>query len=815
MFKNRTFNQFFASVPSFLKDDVSQSDCDPEYADQRLAEQFDFIRANIGTVAIGNIFAGFLSVLSFVGSEQFVKAIMWYLGFLIAVSLTIGKFGERSDKALNKQSENTYVEKHHLVAAIIVALAWAALPILFFGAANMEQHLFIIATMLTLIGAGAFFLSAVPQAAIAFSVVMMGALMIAIFLNWHSGMLIAAVLVFSFTLLVIGMVRKNANVLADRTEAKSALVQSNHMISVLLREHEDSGFEWLWETGPKGKIRNVSRKFAQATAIDETGLEGRDFVSILGVAFASTSGNAGCNREEIDAAFKANMPFRDIVVCYQHPDGMIKWWKLSGRPIANRSKGKSTSSIGYRGAALDITDEKNSEDKIAYLALYDSLTNLPNRASFKGQIEKSISRVLAGSTREAGKGEAGKNGNGVALFLLDLDKFKHINDTLGHPAGDELLISVARRLLKRCGNAQIVARLGGDEFSIVVEGISTLEGAEEYANGLLKCFVKPYQISGRRIGINCSVGVALAPAHGDNADDLIKNADLALYRSKADSNSTCNMFEAEMDLQVRERRQLGQELQSAIANDELFLLYQPLVSTASNKVIGYEALLRWQNPRCGTVNPDYFIPIAEELGMIIDIGKWAIVQACAEAASWKNDMRISVNLSPLQFVGVQLELVVARALGDSGLLPSRLELEITENSLMVNKDATLSTLQNLRALGISIALDDFGTGYSSLSYLMSYPFDKIKIDRSFLSSPDNMGTHAALIRTIIGLAKSLGMRSTVEGVETIEHLEFLRREGCDELQGFLISAPIPASAIREYENSELRFEEYLEESQVG
>ncbi len=778
-------------LSQLFKDDFALHMADPDSAARGRAEQFDVIRANLGTITLGNIFAGFLTVLTFVGSYQFQTALFWFLGFLAIVSITMGRSARKLKAAKGKPRKypnRAGDDVSQVQSAVTLGLVWAAMPLLLFGDAEHAQRLYIIATLLALVGVGSFFLSGVPRAAVSFSLVMIVGLVAAIFLNWHSNLLNPLILTLAFSLLIIGMIRKNATFLIERMEARIALVESNEMIGVLLREHEDSGYEWLWETGSDGTIRNVSKKFVRAAGVSAMELEGKPLPSVLQEPTncpttiqdkadcpSIIKGEPAC---KICHAMEHKMPFRDIVVKYLHPVDGVRWWKLSGRPFSDRDDVVG----GYRGVALDITDVKKSEDKIAYLALYDSMTNLPNRASFREAIDKGIEKTMSGSSS-------------VALFVLDLDKFKHINDTLGHPAGDELLIQVARRLDKKCVDSTIVARLGGDEFSILHDGISNCEEAEAYARNLIGCFYEPFTIAGRKMSINCSIGAAIAPVHGDCTGDLIKNADLALYRAKADNNCSYNIFEAEMDLQVRERRRLGQELQLAIANEELYLLYQPLLCTKTNAIIGYEALVRWENPRCGIVNPEYFIPIAEENGMIVEIGKWVIHQACIEAASWNNSRRISVNLSPLQFVGIQLESVVATALGNSGLLPSRLELEITENSLMVNKVATLQTLQNLRKLGISIALDDFGTGYSSLSYLMSYPFDKIKIDRSFLSKDDPMGNNATIIRTIIGLAKSLGMRTTAEGVETVEHLEFLKSEGCEEIQGFLISRPVLPAAI--------------------
>ena len=789
--KNPTLRDSFKSL---FVDDFASENSDPARAAAGRNEQFASIRANIGTVTLWNILVGYLVVLTFAGDPFFLKSILWYLSFLVAITFTMGRakgIWRQEEKANEILSDRTLVQ-----LAATLGLIWIAMPLLLFGETGVEQRLFLITIMLSLIGAGAFFLAAIPRAAVIFSMIMVSGLIIAIVVNWHSHLLYSMVLCSIFTLLTIGMIQTNRGFLLDRVDSRVALEESNNMIGVLLREHEDSGHEWLWETNAKGEFCNVSVNFAKAISLNPQNIEGKTLAEIL---IENSKFSSHENLQSLEAIARAQAvkePFRDIVVGYQlHNDEDVRWWKLSGRPLLDRNHGGNESDTAYRGVALDITDAKKAENKIAYLALYDSLTNLPNRASFKEQMEYSLAKMHA-------------EGSGLALFMLDLDKFKHINDTLGHPAGDKLLMLVSERLSKECGDAAIVSRLGGDEFAIIMDNVPSCEDAAENARKIISCFREPFPISGRRLWVNCSIGVAFAPDHGDNTVDLVKNVDLALYRAKNDSNSSFNVFEADMDLQVRERRRLGQELQAAISNDELYLLYQPLLCTATNSIIGYEALVRWNNPRCGVVSPEHFIPIAEENGTIVDIGKWVIHQACKQASSWKNNRKVAVNLSPLQFIGIELETEVTLALSKSGLLPSRLELEITENSLIANKDATLLTLQNLRALGVSIALDDFGTGYSSLSYLMSYPFDKIKIDRSFLSNTDELGNNATLIRTIIGLAKSLNMRTTAEGVETLEHLEFLRKEGCDEIQGFLISKPIPPSAIEAGEDTK-----YLEETE--
>ncbi len=777
------------SLMSLFVDQLAMRISDPRKAALGRKEQLDVIYANLSTVILWNILAGFLTVLAFVGQPQFLDAVFWYCGFLLTIGL-LSMGGIKRYLAV-KVFGATNSDHPQMVLAFVFGLAWVAMPMLVFNEAKVEQQLFVTMTMVCIMGIGAFFWAGVPRAAIVFLITLMVGITAAIFLSWHSALLNSVMLVIAFTLLVIGMIRENSSFLVERLAAKLALVESNDVISVLLQEHEDRGYEWLWETDARGNIVNASKKFAEAAGVSLENLNENSFKSLFLGFPDNCSSPRNTEHNGICDAFSAKQPFRDVIVKYLHPNGETRFWKLSGRPVSDLIDQSGDPSgnycAGYRGVALDITDAKISEDKIAYLALYDSLTDLPNRANFNEQIDEMIDRTNSEFLR-------------FGLFFLDLDKFKHINDTLGHLAADTLLILVSKRLNASCANAKIIARLGGDEFAIVAEDISSIEEAKLFAKQIVSCFDKPFNISERIIKVTCSVGVALAPCHARNPEDLIRHADLALFRAKKERSSSCNIFEADMDLQVRERRLLSEELKEAINNQELFLLYQPLFAAKTNEICGYEALVRWRNPRCGLVSPEQFIPIAEEDGMIVEIGKWVIHQACREAGNWGNLRRVAVNLSPLQFVGIQLESVVTRALADSGLSPSRLELEITENSLMVDKVATLQTLKNLRHLGVSIALDDFGTGYSSLSYLMSYPFDKLKIDRSFLSSEVGMGHNETLIRTIIGLAKNLNMRTTAEGVETVEHLEFLTREGVDEIQGYLISEPLSPEEIEASED---------------
>jgi diguanylate cyclase (GGDEF)-like protein len=384
-------------------------------------------------------------------------------------------------------------------------------------------------------------------------------------------------------------------------------------------------------------------------------------------------------------------------------------------------------------------------------------------------------------------------GEAIALFCLDLDNFKNINDTLGHPIGDALLRAVAQRLRSVVGEDDTIARLGGDEFAIL-QPASNPYAAEVLAGRVVDVLASPIVIEGHEINTGLSVGIALAPSDGTAADHLMKCADLALYRAKAEGRGLFRFFEPEMDAHIQRRRALEIDLRRALSSGEFHLVYQPLLNLANNALTGMEALLRWNHPD-RDLSPAEFIPVAEETGLIVPLGEWVLRRACAEAAHWPDAIRVAVNLSPVQFRNRGLVTMVTQALAAAGLPATRLEIEITEAALLQKDEMTVAMLHQLRALGVRISMDDFGTGYSSLSYLRSFPFDKIKIDRSFIADIERNGDSEAIIRAIAELGASLGIATTAEGIETPEQLELVRRAGCTEVQGYLLSKPRAAAEV--------------------
>jgi diguanylate cyclase (GGDEF)-like protein len=436
---------------------------------------------------------------------------------------------------------------------------------------------------------------------------------------------------------------------------------------------------------------------------------------------------------------------------------------------------------GFVATFEDITERLRAEEKIRHLALHDGLTDLLNRAAFYDR----IAGVLAHRRRT----------DSLAVLSLDLDHFKSVNDTLGHPVGDQLLKAVADRLRGCLRDDDIVARLGGDEFAIVQVPSDEPQDVSTLAARLIDAVGAPYLIADQQVVIGVSVGIALAPADGDRPDTLMKNADLALYRAKADGGGVSRFFQVEMDARMRARRAIELDLRKAIVNRELEVEYQPIFDVKTRQITSCEALVRWNHPERGVIPPLEFIPVAEATGIIVPLGEWTIRQACADAAQWPEHVTVAVNVSPAQFKSRDFVPTVVEALKSSGLTPDRLELEITELVLIQETEGVFAILHQLRDLGIRIAMDDFGTGYSSLGYLRAFPFDKIKIDESFIRDLPNKEDSLAIVRAVVGLSSSLGIKTTAEGVETREQLRSVTSEGCSEFQGFLFSRPQPADAI--------------------
>ncbi|HEX8125688.1 MAG TPA: EAL domain-containing protein [Allosphingosinicella sp.] len=574
---------------------------------------------------------------------------------------------------------------------------------------------------------------------------------------------------FSLFLLCLGVARSRQFLFAARQ--RLALEWQAEKARRFVADFEASGRGWFWETNADGALTYVSEPLAAHLGLSAAELIGRRFEDVL----LLDSADGDDSRRTLGFHLSARFPFADAVV--RAPTGEDVWWSLSGSPNFD-GYGRF---LGFRGLGSNLSEQRRSEAEASKLARYDSLTGLPNRAMMRSMLDEALANADA-------------RRRGCALMIIDLDRFKQVNDTLGHPVGDKLLKKVAGRLSKVLGEDGQVGRLGGDEFEAILPGIEEEGRLSELARRLIEQVSKPYRIEGHEVRIGTSVGIAVAVPGKTLAEGLIKDADVALYAAKADGRGTFRFFAQEMHALATERQILETDLRYALANDQLTLVYQPIVDSVSEEVVAFEALLRWHHPGRGLLPPALVIPLAEETGLMPRIGDWVLRTACAEAAKWPRHIRVAVNLSPVQFADPALAATVTGTLAASQLDPERLELEINEAVFLADRKVTEATLTRLRGLGVRLALDNFGTGHSGLGHLRDAPLDKIKIDQSFVRGATAPGSrNGAIVRAIVVLAESLGMDTTAEGAETIEELSLIRRLGCSQVQGYIFAKPMPAS----------------------
>ena len=579
------------------------------------------------------------------------------------------------------------------------------------------------------------------------------------------------------TLMLMAACVIRARMLVALRSAQLSLAERDETISLLLHEHEQSASDWLWETDANRRIVRASQRFAHALGLEPAAFEALPLVQVL-AGGAWQSGDFAPGLRMLAEKVKAREPFRDLAIPVT-VKGEVRWWEMGASPRYD----EGGTFIGFRGVGSDVTAARASVEKIARMARFDPLTSLPNRLSIHETLGRALDEAMKWRTR-------------AAVMLIDLDRFKAVNDTLGHQIGDRLLCRVAARLAALAEGSAVIGRLGGDEFGVVIPDASDAAKVDGLATRIIETLSRPYEVEGHTIYIGASIGIATGPRDGNSTELLLRSADLALYRSKDAGGGVHHAYEVQLHEVAEERRLLETALRQALERGELHLDYQPVVDGRTERLVGFEALLRWTNPRLGAVSPAKFIPIAEEARLIGPIGEWVVRTACREAASWPGDVRVAVNVSPEQLCSSSFAAVVATALAESGLVPDRLELEVTESVFMKDSGAT-RVLESILELGVHLSLDDFGTGYSSLGYLSRTRFSTIKIDRSFVRNAARGVPEAlAIIRAVVALARSLGMATTAEGVETEDELAMIRDLGCSKVQGYYYGRPLPVVEAR-------------------
>jgi diguanylate cyclase (GGDEF)-like protein len=575
-------------------------------------------------------------------------------------------------------------------------------------------------------------------------------------------------------LFAVGMLSDSRRHVARLRERQGA-AEAEERASRLVAEFEGHGPGWFWQTDRAGRLVYLSEKVVRQIAAFGADPLAEPLTAVFRVDSASAE-----TERTLNFHLTSRTSFSDYSVRPAMPGAPERWWSISGRPVLD-PLGRFQ---GFAGFGSDLTEKRRAEAEITRLALFDSLTGLANRQRMRLSLEQTLAQP------HGGHGMTG-------LFLLDLDRFKAVNDTLGHQVGDELLKQVAQRLQQTVGDAGLVGRLGGDEFQVVLPREGNRERLGALADKVIDALSQAYYIDGATIAIGCSIGIAIAPDHGDTPETLIRNADLALYAAKGDGRGVHRVYRDELLAGAQNRKQLEDDLRLALRHEQLHLAYQPVVSTADARIVGYEALLRWDHPQRGAISPAEFIPVAEECGLIESIGEWVLRTAAAEAAHWPGHVRVAVNVSPIQFANPALPSLVTSAIAAAGLPAGRLELEITEG-VFLNEDASTENMfRALKGIGVRLALDDFGTGYSSLGYLKKAPFDKIKIDQSFVRGAIQPGNrNAAIIKAIVSLADTLGMETTAEGVEQQDEIALIRDLGCSHIQGYVYGRPARGEVVR-------------------
>ncbi len=659
------------------------------------------------------------------------------------------------------------------------AFLYGVITLCLFDALDESGRAILTGTVASVIAIGAWMFSPLPLAGLLWSFLfctVVGAGMLLFF--WQDYGILAGLLVFYGFFLVSGVLLTSRRFVAGLM-AETEITRQRELVSLLLRDFEENASDWLWETDSTGRLRHASVHLAHAVGSTPEALVGRSFLELLRALATEPNREQTELLERLAVTLHEGMPFRAAVVPVW-VQGQARWWSLTGKPQCD-SAGRFA---GWRGVGSDVTTAHLHDLEMTRLARFDPLTGLANRHQFHQQLATYFPA------------------NGIALpcslFLLDLDNFKTVNDSLGHTAGDELLREVAQRLRTAAGGRGLVARLGGDEFAWLIPGNLPRTAIEESHRYLRKVLSQPWQYQDYSIAMHGSIGVSFAPADARAAADLMRSCDMALYAAKAAGRDALCYFDPAMEVQASQKLGMLGDMRKSLEAGDFSVYYQPQIDISNGTLSGFEALVRWRHPKRGLVPPTEFIALAEDSGLIVPLGAWVLAQACHDAATWPPALRVAVNISAVQIERADMYATTLAALQRSGLAAQRLELELTESSLMRDANAAQSLLRALRAKGVRVALDDFGTGYSSLSYLRNFPMDKLKIDRSFVSILDEAGSDGgakAIVQAIVQLARTLQLETTAEGVETEAQLEALSQIGCTYGQGYLLARPMAADHV--------------------
>lgn len=663
------------------------------------------------------------------------------------------------------------------IAAAAVLFAWVIWYL--FDRGDADGRLLLVGTVASFIGTGSWMFAYLPWVAMAWTLILCVGTGLAFAgrpepaYSYMTGLLILYGFVMVATILVTWRMFR------DGLKAESEIERQKQLVGLLLNDFEENASDWLWETDRHGRLRHVSVRLAAAMGVAPALLHGRSMVEMLSAQFPQLRDEEQAMFLHLQACMAQDTPFRQVVVPVLVGE-QLQWWSLTAKPLLDRTGLLQ----GWRGVGSDITVARLRELEMVRLAHQDALTGLANRLQFGNVLESFFPA----------------QGDTVActLLLFDLDNFKTVNDSLGHAVGDLLLQEVARRLTAEVGPRELLARLGGDEFALIVPGLLPRAQAQAYGERLQAALGQAWSVNSHRIEVRASIGIGFAPQDADSADQLLKVCDMALYAAKAAGRHTLCFFEPAMDARAQQKLNILSDLGHGLERGEFVLHYQPQIDLLNGTLVGFEALVRWRHPQRGLVSPLEFIPAAEESGLIVPLGAWVLRQACMDAMHWPHPLQVAVNLSAVQLANADVLSTVDGALLHSGLPGTRLELEITESTLMQDSQTAQAILRNFRRKGIRIALDDFGTGYSSLSYLRSFPLDKLKIDRSFVSILDAAESDAsavAIVQTIIALAQALALETTAEGVETSAQRSILQRIGCNQGQGYLFAKPMGAEQV--------------------